>query len=212
MGLNLYAYCGNNPVMFTDPSGCAIISFLIGMGIAALIGATAGAATNAVGQVVNGIVTGDFDWSWGQFIGSTIGGAIGGAIAYLPLLGPMFSTSFSGFSASVGSMIFENIIDGTNYSTLDIIITSGFSALFSAVSFKYMNSIKIPGINSGRNSIKAISQQIYTKFQNGIIRGITSQTFFKMSAYDLYVSLFGIFAEELNTRSGFKDFIIDLLP
>ena len=31
-GLNLYAYCGNNPVMFVDPNGCfAISTFIIGL-------------------------------------------------------------------------------------------------------------------------------------------------------------------------------------
>ena len=75
-----------------------------------------------------------------------------------------------------------------------------------------MDCIKIPGINSGKGSLKAISQQTYTKFQNGTIKQITWKTFVKMSAYDMFSSLFGIFGEELNTRSKLRDFIIDLLP
>ena len=38
-GLNLYAYCGNDPVNMYDPSGCfAISTFLIGMAVSSLIG------------------------------------------------------------------------------------------------------------------------------------------------------------------------------
>lgn len=77
-GLNLYAYCGNDPVNRFDPTGHAFISVLVGLGIAALIGAGIGAASYTAGQ----LITGDFEWSWGGFIGSTVGGAIGGAITF----------------------------------------------------------------------------------------------------------------------------------
>ena len=43
-GLNLYAYCGNDPVNRFDPTGHAFISVLVGLGIAALIGAGIGMA------------------------------------------------------------------------------------------------------------------------------------------------------------------------
>ena len=54
-GLNLYAYCGNNPVMAIDPTGTlALTSFLISLAIGALI-----------------------NWGLSQILGSQISGGIG---------------------------------------------------------------------------------------------------------------------------------------
>lgn len=45
--------------------------------------------------------------------------------------------------------------------------------------------IKIPGFNSGRNSLSAISKQINTKLTRGIIRSVSTKTFEKMLVYEL---------------------------
>ena len=51
-GLNLFAYCGNNPVMYTDPSGCAWWHWLLGglmvVGLAVVTAVTAGVAGAAI--------------------------------------------------------------------------------------------------------------------------------------------------------------------
>lgn len=81
-GLNLYAYCGNNPVMMVDPTGCfAISTFLIGLAVSALVGWAAGEIlghqlVGGAGSIINGgtaIATGISLFAFGP-VGWIIGG------------------------------------------------------------------------------------------------------------------------------------------
>ena len=192
-GLNLCSYCNNNPVMYADPSGNSftLISFLIGLGIAAAIGATVGAVSYASSVVITGIFTGEFSWSWGMFLGSIIGGAIGGALTYalqLPIGISAFITG--GISTAIG-MTLSNAFGESSYSGLEILGWSLVSAGLSAVAVNNMNKIRIPGL-TGRGSYGQITKQIFTKFYNGLIRSITAKTFSKMFAYTLAYSALNI--------------------
>ncbi|MBR3864970.1 MAG: RHS repeat-associated core domain-containing protein [Clostridia bacterium] len=94
LGLNLYAYCYNNPIMYTDPSGhfaiatAVAIGFWIGFGIGALAGATAGGIiayeycveNDISGWGMAGLMT--LGILGGGYVGGAIGGAIGSAIGY----------------------------------------------------------------------------------------------------------------------------------
>ncbi len=90
-GLNLYAYCGNNPVMYADPSGNSAI--LIGLIIGALIGFGTAAYIDYSddGEIFNGSV------EWYDYLGATIlGGVIGAGIG---IVGPQVCSFLSAFSA-----------------------------------------------------------------------------------------------------------------
>ena len=98
-GLNLYVYCGNDPINKYDPTGHSAI--LIGLIIGAVIGAAVGFGTAAYidyqddGQVFNGSV------AWYDYLGATIlGGAIGAGIgAGIGYIAPQIGSALSSFAA-----------------------------------------------------------------------------------------------------------------
>ena len=213
-GLNLYAYCGNDPVDKFDPSGYSFVSVLIGLGIAALIGAAIGAGSYAVGQGIDYAITGNFEWSWGGFFGSTIGGAIGGMIAYaLPWIGVgsvAVGAFFSGATTTAGTMIGQNITDNTSYSSIDILLSAVIAGMFSALSVGVMSKIRIPGLNAGRGSYSAVSSQVYTKFRNQTISTITMKTFGKMLAVEAYSGIAGFVFDDVYDFLGIDDLLLSL--
>ncbi len=77
-GLNIFAYCGNNPIMYADPNGC------IGILIAILIGAAIGAVISATTSVITQMEENDGDTdkiNEGEVVFDAIVGAINGGLA-----------------------------------------------------------------------------------------------------------------------------------
>ena len=78
LSLNLYTYCHNNPVFYTDPSGHFVLPFLV---VAGLAGLAAGAIAGGIASSLNG----KFSWKavvQGAAIGGTVGLTGGAAFAY----------------------------------------------------------------------------------------------------------------------------------
>ena len=104
-GLNLYAYCSNNPVMYADPSGHIAISTLIILGLIA-VGAVVGGTVAGVNSYNNG----NTGWELAGDIlgGALIGGAIGGIVGYFaaPGIAAMLSSTgtIGGALAFAGGM------------------------------------------------------------------------------------------------------------
>ena len=171
-GLNLYAYCNNDPVNYCDPSGhFAILSFLAGLGISALIGAVVGATAYTISEGFSYAITGEWSWSWAQFVGNTLGGALGGALSFIsPASSSVLIGGLTGFSSTAFSMILQNQWEGTDYSVGQIIGTSVFAGFISAGATGLTNAIKIPGLNSGEIRIlqylnKLLQNFIMVQFQ-----------------------------------------------
>ena len=207
-GLNLFAYCGNNPVMYVDPNGnFALISFLIGLGIAAGIGAGIGAVSYIGSEVVSWAITGEWNWSWGMFAGSIFGGAIGGALSFaFPILGTVGSAFINGFVSNAIGMGLQNAWEGTNYSMWDVLFESIFAGGLSALTAGVTSKIKIKGF-TGRGSISQVTRQIYTKFFNGQIRHISARTFGKLVAYEAGYSVLNVFINIfINTVRHYKQY------
>lgn len=182
-GLNLYAYCGNNPVMHTDPTG-TFFTFLIGLLISIAIGAAVGAVSYTVSEVVSYAATGEWTWSWGMFLGSMIGGAVGGALSFVaPTMSPFIAGAITGFVSTFTGMALENAFGEANYSFGEILITSIVMTGVSVITAGITSKIKIKGITSGRGSFQQIYRQINKKFLQGKIGSIKLKTLGKMFAY-----------------------------
>ena len=151
-GINLYAYCNNNPVMYTDPSGRAwwqifVSVFIIGVAavvavatagtavgviaagaaIGGAVGGIAGGATGAIDAAING---GDvFEGFANGMLSGTVTGAISGAIAASPI----------GVGGQIG---LNTVISGGEY-LINSAINNNFNPVDFAISL-------ISGVFAGR--------------------------------------------------------------
>ena len=98
-GLNLYAYCNNDPVNYADPSGHFGFwaAALIGVGILGLAGfaATMHADIADDGKLFNGSVGADA-YLWNTLVAGSIGGLVGGLIfTFAPTIVGFLGSSFT---------------------------------------------------------------------------------------------------------------------
>ena len=132
-GLNLYAYCMNDPINYADTSGHFVISTLI---IGAIIGAAIGAFSYTVSQGISYAITGEWSWSWKEFAGSVLGGAIGGLGIGLGTtiltsgIGNVVEAAFAGNIDSFGDVLLQfatgGVLGGVGYG-----ISKGIAKLFA---------------------------------------------------------------------------------
>lgn len=134
-GLNLYMYCGDNPVMNVDPSGNFFLTALL---IGLIAGAAIGFTTQVVndykddGQVFNGSV------SIGDYFGGTLCGALlGGTIGAIVGIGGagLISSGLTSVGNKFISDLFAYSISGAPMGTIEeyavAFITGGIGKVFA---------------------------------------------------------------------------------
>ena len=155
-GVNLYAYCNNNPVMGVDPSGHFVITaLLIGLGVGAAVGFGGTMVADYVddGEIFNGSM------GWEQYLGNTLLGAGVGAVIGLgghAILGGLASVGKSLAVDAIASLItgnnqFGSIQDYAVSFTLGGIV--GFGKTISKKVEKVLNGVVSPIVEHAVNSV-----------------------------------------------------------
>ena len=174
-GLNLYAYCLNNPVNDFDSNGQ--IGFLLALLIGALAFAFANTAVQLVSTVVKGVTTGKWDWSWEKFAGAFIGGLIGGIAFVLSGFNTQIAFGVMSFGETLTTNLFTNITGKTNDSFISIIFKSIVAGGAGFLFGKGFN--KLIGVTKGINSFIAVFKSGITKLINNTAAKMAIKVFAK---------------------------------
>ena len=143
-GVDLYAYCGNNPIMYVDPTGHFAISLLV---IGFIVGAAIGFGGSAISQ---GVTNGWNNINWGQAGFDALIGGLTGLIGGSGI-GIVGSTIVGGLLGFVGSAGGDLIASGGNFNE----INWGKAAIMGVIG-------SITGLiaGAGAGNVKAMSRAI----------------------------------------------------
>jgi len=148
---NLYAYCSNNPVMYVDPTGHAVvsISLIVGLVVSFIIGTTA----SAISQYVQY----DGEVNWIQASTDGLFAAASTALAYTGI--GLIGSIAAGGGLGLAQYTFDSAVFHNDFTWSGALIATGLGALGGLASGRGAQHFKSIGSNldeTGRIGVKAI--------------------------------------------------------
>ena len=195
-GLNLYAYCGNNPILNFDPTGrFPLVALLIGIGIGALVGATfSGVSSSCDGNSGKALVA---DVIEGALIGATLGAAttLGGLVAVGEIAGMAAATSFgvltaSSYAVGIGNYAISQSLNNDEFNLSEARLQGKQLVVKSVLNFGIGYLYGITGMWS------TLNQGVYTNMYRD----------FRDAGYKVLSSIFGAAFTYLTT--GCKEIVV----
>ena len=184
-GLNLYAYCLNNPVEYVDPTGHSVLVFLA----ATFISFTASFTSSAVTQAIfNG---GQVNWGIAAIDG--LFGAVSGLLTVIPGLGAVATGFINAGLTAINGVITTGMENNWQYSLQDG-ITIAISSIISGVGSGITRNrfIKNDGykiLTDTHKFVGTVSKRIVTGYYNNgfdifskSFRSATKQMFGKITS------------------------------
>ena len=162
-GLNLYAYCNNDPVNYSDPSGNIAIStiataMLIGFGIGFAIG-----GIFEIGKQINNNGWDPSNWDGIQILRSALGGGVAGAISSMMPSANYFVTFLLGGLGSVAGGLISGSVNSWETGVLAFLIggTANILGKFVSDQIKYFDAVEIKARSISKMSAKKKSLAIW---------------------------------------------------
>ena len=147
-GLNLYAYCGNDPINMVDPTGHFAISLLVGLAVSFVIGSL----SSIISQYVQ---YGNVNW-----IQAGIDGLFAVASTALAYTGiGLIGSIVAGAGMGLAQYMLDSAVFHDDFSWSGALISIGLGALSGLASGRGAQNFKSIGSNlddTGRTGVKAI--------------------------------------------------------
>lgn len=167
-GLNLYAYCGNNPVMYIDRDGTFPVLIIIG--------------SILLGGLISGAFAVASESDSNNYLGAFVGGFINGTIGTAGLAAALATGGLAGFGIAFGSGFLGGAIgDLTNqlisYRNIDLtksLIAGGISGIMNSIGYLGMYVAELVPIGTwGEKFVEAIAPTIATLSITNYLSSIT---------------------------------------
>lgn len=218
-GLNLYAYCGNNPVSNVDPNGNAWWHWLVagvaialavvvsvvscGTAVPVLVGAAIGAGVSAAWNVGTQLVSNGGNFSainWGNVGMAALGGAVAGSISAIPIPGSGVLSYLGTFATGGVASVVGGVVSGSVNNAQTALVAFGLGS-FVNVSARGLSDLINKGISvSAQKSLNSYAyKDISLEDLIGIDNGIGSPVFneFMSEAGKLATRALGSWAKSL---------------